>query len=294
MQPDRINDGLLVIDKPGGLTSRAVVDRVQHWFPATTRIGHTGTLDPLATGVLVLCVGSATRLVEYFQRMKKTYQTCLTLGSRSDTDDADGAVMAVKGASPPARSDILTGLERFVGEIEQVPPAYSAANIQGRRAYALARKGRQVDLAPRVIQIHAIDVIAYDYPHLELEVCCGKGTYVRSLARDLGEFLGCGALVQTLRRTHVGPFVAENGLRLDLDPATAAEHLLPLSAALADLPQMQFSVEESRRLRHGQQVTRDFQGDGNEAMALDDTGALIGVVRREVENTIVALKILSR
>jgi tRNA pseudouridine55 synthase len=286
-------DGLLVIDKPGGITSRAVVDRAQTWFPPGTRIGHTGTLDPLATGVLVLCAGSATRLVEYVQRMEKTYRATLTLGARSDTDDADGVVLPVDGVSPPGRSEVAVALARFVGEIEQIPPFYSAANIAGRRAYALARKGRQVVLAARRVRIHALEVISYRYPRLDLEVRCGKGTYIRALARDLGKILGCGALVQTLRRTRVGPFGVETGVSLECEPAIALTRLLPKELALADLPQLHFSAEENQRLRHGQRIPRgDRCFAEEEAGAIDQDGALIGIVRLGDENTIVAHKIL--
>jgi tRNA pseudouridine55 synthase len=247
-------DGLLVVDKPGRVTSRAVVDRAQRWFPRGTRIGHTGTLDPLATGVLVLCVGAATRLTEYVQQMDKVYRAGLLLGARSDTDDADGTVTAVLGAVAPDAGAVQEALRRFVGEMEQVPPAYSAAKVTGQRAYHLARKGEDVVLRPRRVQVYGIGVIAYTYPRLELEVHCGKGTYIRSLARDLGGQLGCGALVETLRRMRVGPFSAADGLSLEVDPASARQQLQPLAAAVADLPQLELPIAEVNRLRHGQAV----------------------------------------
>src|SRR5262245_19826772 len=189
-------DGLLVLDKPGGITSRDAVDRAQRWFPRRTRIGHTGTLDPLATGVLVLCLGVATRLTEYVQRMAKTYRSTFRLGARSDTDDADGTVTPFTEAPVPSDADVRACLAGFVGEIEQTPPPYSAAKVTGRRAYGLARRGEDVELAPRRVQIYGIDVLAYNYPLLELEVRCGKATYIRSLARDAGERLGCCGLVE--------------------------------------------------------------------------------------------------
>src|SRR5207245_9858668 len=144
--------GLLVIDKPGGLTSRDVVNRLQRWFPPRTRIGHTGTLDPLATGVLVICVGTATRLTEYVQRMDKTYDVRIHRGARSDTDDADGAIKESEYAgAPPDRATLGERLQQFIGAIEQVPPNYSAAHVGGRRAYDLVRRRQQVDLAPRIV-----------------------------------------------------------------------------------------------------------------------------------------------
>jgi tRNA pseudouridine55 synthase len=213
--------GLVVLDKPGGMTSRDAVDAALRWFPRGTRVGHTGTLDPLATGVLVLCVGSATRLTEYVQQMAKTYRTTVRLGARSDTDDADGTVTPVDVLHPPQREELENCLQTFLGEIEQVPPAFSAAKVTGRRAYDLARQGREVALEARRVRIDGIDVLRYEYPEADLEVRCGKGTYIRSLARDVGERLGCGGLVQVLRRTRVGPFQAADAVSLEADAATA-------------------------------------------------------------------------
>ncbi len=158
MNPDA-RDGLLVLDKPGGVTSRDAVNAALRWFPRGTRMGHTGTLDPLATGVLVLCLGAATRLTEYVQRMGKTYRAGVRLGARSDTDDADGVVTAVDAAAPDAAT-VAACLAGFVGDIEQTPPAYSAAKVAGRRAYDLARQGQDVDLRPRRVHIYGIDVLS--------------------------------------------------------------------------------------------------------------------------------------
>ena len=247
--------GLLVIDKPGGMTSRDAVDRAARWFPRGTRLGHTGTLDPLATGVLVLCLGSATRLTEYVQDMEKTYRTGILLGARSDTDDADGTVERVSlPGPPPDREQVAACLAQFVGEIEQVPPAYSAAKVGGRRAYGLARRGQVISLQPRRVRIHAIELLAYEYPRLDVLVRCGKGTYIRSLARDLGEQLGCGALVESLRRTRVGSFEAEQGLSLEADATAARARLLPMSAAVSELASITLSSEQLTRLAQGQKV----------------------------------------
>jgi tRNA pseudouridine55 synthase len=244
--------GLLVLDKPRGLTSREAVDRAQRWFPRGTRLGHTGTLDPLATGVLVLCVGSATRLTEYVQDMAKTYRAGVLLGARSDTDDADGRVTPVAVATPPDLRAVRARLDGFLGAIDQVPPAYSAAKVTGRRAYDLARRGKEVTLQPRTVRIDAAEILSYAWPRLELEVRCGKGTYIRALARDLGERLGCGGLIESLRRTRVGPFAAEDAVPLDADPPAALARLLPLSAAAADLPRVEVAPPEAARLRNGQ------------------------------------------
>jgi tRNA pseudouridine55 synthase len=246
--------GLLVLDKPGGITSRKALDRAQRWFPRGTRIGHTGTLDPLATGVLVLCLGPATRLTEYVQRMRKTYRAGLRLGARSDTDDADGTITPVEGAAPPDPAALAAAVNGLVGTIEQVPPSYSAAKVTGQRAYDLAREGREVSLAARPVTIYGIDLVSYAYPHLALEVRCGKGTYIRSLARDLGQRLGCGALVQTLRRTRVGPFAVEEAVTLDTDAETARARVRPLALALVELPRVTLRPAELKRLCNGQAV----------------------------------------
>jgi tRNA pseudouridine55 synthase len=290
--------GLLVIDKPGGLTSRDVVDRVQPWFPPRTRIGHTGTLDPLATGVLVLCVGAATRLTEYVQRMEKVYEIRVQLGARSDTDDADGVVaMQSQMGEPLDRSTIERHLQGFLGETEQVPPIYSAARVGGRRAYDLARRGREVDLKPRKVTIHAIEVLAYDYPALELRVRCGKGTYMRSLARDLGDQLGCGAYVAALRRTRIGPFDASNALSLEIDGTVACTRLLPLEAAVAEVPRLVLPAGELARLRQGQAVTAtDVPGNlkpGQEFAVFDEARRLAAIAKIEGQGRLTSIKVLN-
>jgi tRNA pseudouridine55 synthase len=271
-------DGLLVLDKPGGITSRAAVDRALRWFPRGTRMGHTGTLDPLATGVLVLCLGNATRLTEYVQRMSKTYRAGVRLGARSDTDDADGTVTPVPGAVPVGAEAVARGVAAFVGTIEQVPPAFSAAKVTGRRAYDLARGGAEVCLEPRPVQVYRIDILSCAWPDLELEVHCGKGMYIRSLARDLGERLGCGGFIQSLRRTRVGPFGAEQAVTLDTEAAAARARLLPVEKAIAELPRLDLSLALGRRLCQGQAVPLPAGAAGDEvAVFAEATGRLLAV-----------------
>jgi tRNA pseudouridine55 synthase len=224
-------NGLLVIDKAGGMTSRDVVNRVQRWLPKGTKVGHTGTLDPLATGVLVVCVGAATRLADLVQGMGKSYRSRFRLGARSDTDDADGTVTPVSGVTPPTGEQVRAALETFVGQIEQLPPTYSALKLGGKRAHDLARRGKEVSLTPRTVRVDAVRLLGYDWPFVDVEVDCGKGTYIRSIARDLGEKLGCGGLVETLRRTRVGPFTAEQGIGVDISPEAGRAKLLPMEAA---------------------------------------------------------------
>lgn len=262
--------GLLVLDKPGGMTSRAAINRVQKQLPRGIKIGHTGTLDPLATGVLVVCLGQATRLAEYVQAMQKTYRSTFRLGAHSDSDDADGNITPVPGAPPLPESVIESALHCFIGEIDQVPPAYSAAKIEGRRSYDLAREGEAVDLKPRRVTIHGIDLLSYSWPRLEIEIRCSKGTYIRSIARDLGERLGCGGYVEALRRTRVGPFAVENAIAIDADPDAIRRQLRPMSEALAELSKLTVSVEIAERLRHGQTVSISTEMTGEIAVFLGE------------------------
>ena len=246
--------GLLVLDKPSGITSRAALDRAAAWFPPDTRVGHAGTLDPLASGVLVLCLGKATRLVEFVQDLPKTYRARVLLGARSDTDDADGVCVPMPDVRVPTLPEIRETLNRFVGEIQQVPPNYSAARVQGKRAYNLARKQRDFELAPRLVKIQQITIDAFAYPYLDLVIDCGKGTYIRSLARDLGERLACGGLIAALRRTRIGSFDETTALGIDADGSQVIKNLLPLGHAVALLPRLAMSESLVNRLCMGQRL----------------------------------------
>jgi tRNA pseudouridine55 synthase len=293
--------GLLVFDKPAGLTSRDVVNRVQRCFPRGTRIGHAGTLDPLATGVLVLCVGSASRLIEYVQRMNKTYEASLLLGFRSDTDDVDGSVRPSGFTGPfPDQAKLAQCLQEFVGEIDQAPPVYSAVKRTGRRACDLARRGQPVSLEPRRVQVYEIALQAYDFPHLQIRVRCGKGTYIRALARDLGQRLGCGGLLQQLRRTQVGPFKVENALALEADPALGRASLLPPWSAAAELPEVHLDAASSVRLGHGQTIPCPSPPDPasvgcteSEVAVLDPAGNLVAIAVLDASQRLVPIKVMA-
>jgi tRNA pseudouridine55 synthase len=268
--------GLLVLDKPVGITSRDAVDRALAWFPRKTRVGHTGTLDPLASGVLVLCIRQATRLTEYIQNMAKTYVADVMLGARSATDDAEGPISPVTVDAPPNRAAVDEALMTFVGQVKQVPPAFSAAKVTGRRAYSLARQGVEIELAPRTVRIDAIETLAFDYPRVRLEIRCGRGTYIRSLARDLGERLCCGGYVDKLRRTSVGPFTTDMAVPLNADVATAHARILPLAAAVAELPSVTLTPDAVTRLRNGQSASAPITSHGEFAV-FDATGALVAI-----------------
>lgn len=272
-------NGLLVIDKPGGMTSRDALNRVQKWFPRRTKIGHTGTLDPLATGVLVACIGSATRLADLVQAMGKSYHSRFRLGATSDTDDADGTVRIAETVVDPGRAALDAALGTFLGTIDQLPPAYSALKVGGRRAHDLARGGEDVPLAPRSVAVSAIRVLNYSWPLLDVEIDCGKGTYIRSIARDLGARLGIGGMVETLRRTRVGPFTAECAIGLDAPMAEALSKLLPPIAAVERMPTATIGEADEAKLRHGQPVAVP-EGEAERVVVVNGRGELVGIGER--------------
>ncbi|MEX0884979.1 MAG: tRNA pseudouridine(55) synthase TruB [Phycisphaeraceae bacterium] len=223
--------GLLIVDKPAGPSSMDVVRRVRH-VAGGAKTGHAGTLDPLATGVVICCLGRATRCVEQLMGMPKTYETRVDLSAFSTTDDLEGELTPVDVPQPPTRQAVDLACARFVGSIKQVPPAHSAARINGRRAYRAARRGEKVDLPAKTVHVHAIDVLNYDWPNVVLRIACGRGTYVRSLARDLGTRLGTGGHVTSLRRTAVGPYTLERAVTFDhLTQPLGEADLLPVPEA---------------------------------------------------------------
>ncbi|MEM6391739.1 MAG: tRNA pseudouridine(55) synthase TruB [Planctomycetota bacterium] len=204
-------DGVLVVDKPVGVTSMDVVRRVRH-SAGFCKTGHAGTLDPLASGVLVCCLGKATSQIDRLMAGKKHYEASVDLSAFTTTDDAEGQRMEVAVEMPPTRELLESACADLTGTIMQRPPAYSAVHVDGQRAYAMARKGEAVELEPRQVVVNSIEVVRYAYPALELRVVCGKGVYIRSLARDLGEALGTGGSLSGLRRTTVLPFTLEQAV----------------------------------------------------------------------------------
>ena len=261
--------GLLNLDKPIGVTSRDVVDRVSRPL-RKVKVGHAGTLDPLASGVLVLCVGSATRLIEYVQQMPKTYVATIRLGATSDTLDADGQVVEMIAPPIPSEQEVRSALLTQVGTIQQLPPQFSALKVGGKRAYDLARAGETVELKARAIEVYQIELLEYQWPNLKLQIDCGSGTYIRSIARDIGEILGCGGLIAVLTRTRIGPFLQADGI----DPETLTLEtipglLRPAIEAVAALPRVILSVEERERITRGQTI------EARDSMTLGEV-ALIG------------------
>jgi tRNA pseudouridine55 synthase len=277
--------GILNINKSAGITSRDVVNHVAR-LVRPEKAGHAGTLDPLATGVLVICVGQATRLIEYVQRMPKQYRASFLLGHRSETDDIEGDVLAIAGAPRPSRAELDIQLPRFLGEIRQVPPIHSAIKVGGRRAYQLARAGKSVELSPRTVTIHRLTIPRYDYPELELEIECGGGTYIRSLGRDIAAALGTSAVMSALQRVAIGPFHVDEAVSLEaLTDRTLAGCLKPSLSALGHMPRVYINEFQLEQIRHGRCVPADEVGGFQtsppeiEYAAIDTAGNLAAIVR---------------
>ena len=278
--------GWLVVDKPAGLTSTAVVNKVR-WALDANKAGHAGTLDPEATGVLAVALGEATKTVPYITDALKAYRFTVRLGQATNTDDAEGEVIATSDIRPDDAT-IKEALHSFVGDVMQVPPRFSAVKIDGERAYKLARDDAEFEIAARPLWVE--ELVMTDRPdsdHVVLEMTCGKGGYVRSIARDLGEKLGCHAHVVTLRRLWSGPFEAEDGLTLEQIDALARTpdldaHVLPLETGLADLPELRCTPEGAARLRNGNpgMVLASDVDYGDEAWAsLDGRAIAVGIYK---------------
>ena len=250
--------GWLVIDKPAGMTSAAVVGKVRA-LTGAAKLGHGGTLDPLATGVLPLAFGEATKTVAYVMDGLKVYRFAVRWGEERDTDDREGRVIATSSVRPGAEA-IVAALAAFTGEIDQVPPRFSAVKVDGKRAYALARAAKTVELAPRRVLIERFELIrVVSADEAEFEVMAGKGAYMRALARDLARALGTVGHLSALRRTRVGPFAEKDAISLDMiaalgHSAALLERLRPVATALDDIPALALTEAEARHLRHGQAV----------------------------------------
>jgi tRNA pseudouridine55 synthase len=276
--------GFLNVNKPQGVTSRKVVNDVSRLCRGT-KVGHAGTLDPLATGVLIVGLGPATRLIDRVQGMAKAYRTTIRLGATSDTLDADGTISPHPVAVVPSLAEVERALAGQVGRILQRPPAYSALKVDGRRAYDLARAGEAVELKPRPVDIHRIDLLAYQWPLLEIEIACGSGTYVRSIARDVGEALGCGGYVEVLTRIRIGPFSLESAIDgSELSAETLSERLLPVLAAVPDLPLVSLAESQVRDVAQGRGIPLEsLAADAFRGEPAAPNGASLALVRPDGE-----------
>lgn len=275
--------GLLNIAKPAGWTSRVVVDHIQR-LVRPAKAGHAGTLDPLATGVLIVCVGQATRLVPLIHELPKVYRATFLLGHTSQTDDIEGAIVETPAASHPTHAQVLAALPEFVGRIAQRPPAFSAVRIGGRRAYKLARSGNDVDVPTRTVDVHRLELVRFEYPELVLEIKCGTGTYVRSIGRDLGERLRCGALMCGLERTAIGPFQVRESVAPEAvthDSLTAL--MLPAAAAVPDLPRAVVDAAGVAALSNGRNALVSsppaVSSGAASVAAVDEDGRLIALAQ---------------
>ena len=285
--------GVLLVDKEPGWTSHDVVARARR-LTGQRRIGHTGALDPMATGLLVLCLGRATRLVEYMMAGEKAYEGEIALGRETETDDAEGRVTAER-EPPEGALDLDAIAARFAGEIMQTPPAYSAVKVEGRRAYAVAREGERPDLKPRPVRVSALRLERAARDRLRVAVRCGPGMYVRSLARDIGHAIGCGAHLASLRRTGSGPFRVEQAVPVEalaggLDAIVrAADEGVAESAAAILHP------DHAAQLRHGQTVWArgGFLRPATLARLYGADGAFVGVGRVDEPGRVLALKVVA-
>ncbi len=281
--PPAERTGMLPVDKPAGPTSHDVVDRARQAL-RTRRIGHTGTLDPFASGLLLLCIGPATRLAEYLVGLDKTYRALVRLGARTDTDDRTGAIVA---AADDWRTLAAAAVEEAVRALEgpqlQVPPAYSAKKVGGERRYDRARRGEATALEPVPVTVHRATVLGLDLPDVELEIECSSGTYIRALARDLGEQLGVGAHLAELRRTRIGPHDVGGAVPVEAleDRARVSAAWLTPAAALAHLPQVPVGPAQAVEIGHGGPITAPAElpddvpivvTEGEEVIAIAEVG----------------------
>ncbi len=279
--------GLLLVDKPIGPTSHKVVSVVRNGTQIR-KVGHAGTLDPRASGLLVLCLGPATRLSEFLSTSDKQYQARIRFGEATQTYDAEGDFTLESGRMP-SESEIQEALRRFRGEIEQVPPPFSAIKVKGRKAYELAREGKEVELEPREVTITEFEVLDYDPPEITVLVECSAGTYIRSLAHDLGRALDTGAHLAGLRRLRAGPFKIMEAVRLAALESAMADggwrsYMRPALDALPELPIVELTPEEQQAIQNGIRIDRDSQA-GDLARAVGQEGLLIALLEAVEDGT---------
>jgi tRNA pseudouridine55 synthase len=286
--------GFLNINKPSGISSRTAVDRVVRLVPRGLKVGHAGTLDPLASGVLVVAIGSATRLIDRVQQMAKRYRATFQLGQSSPTEDTEGEITLLDDAPQPTDEQLATAAKTFVGDILQRPPIFSALKVGGRRAYALARKGAEVELEPRPITVHRLNVIEYRYPEVVLDIECSSGTYVRSLGRDLAEQLGTAAVMSALVRTGIGDFSTTDSCELGgLSELQISKNLQPMAVAIANLPRLTLSSAAAIEIGHGRRITWEDAPAVDEIAAFDEHGLFFAILACCGENQLKPLRVFT-
>ncbi|KPK53990.1 MAG: hypothetical protein AMS22_06585 [Thiotrichales bacterium SG8_50] len=287
-QLKNIVSGVLVVDKPIGLTSHDVVQIIRRGT-GIRRAGHTGTLDPRASGVLVVLVGPAVRLSEYVSASDKRYQATIQLGRSTNTFDSEGTTTKSTPLENIEEDQFNQILEGFVGEIEQVPPPYSAVKVKGKKAYEMARKGQEVDLEPRIINVYNLEVLEWAPPEVVIDVYCSSGTYVRSLANDLGDSLGTGAHLIGLRRTKSGQFTLRDAVPLrrlkeSFDAGDWYQFLIPAAEALGDWPMIELNADEVELVRHGHRIPAEPDASGW-VRGLTQQGDLVGLLEHDAETS---------
>ncbi len=280
--------GFLIINKPKGKTSHDIVNELRH-ITGIKKIGHTGTLDPMATGVVIVAISAATRLIQYTHGFTKTYEAAITFGATSTTDDAEGEITPANTTSKPTQASIEKALHAFVGNIQQIPPHYAAIKVGGKRMYEYARQGKEVTRAPRAVTIHALHLLAYKYPGLTLEATVSTGTYIRALARDLGEQLKGGAYLSALHRRAIGPWTDKQAVDVaDITAVNWQQHLRPSEELISHLPSTQLNPENVAKLRQGRAVAGDSSLPANTPLALySEEKTVIGIgIYIPAQNTI--------
>jgi tRNA pseudouridine55 synthase len=273
--------GVLVVDKPIGLTSHDIVQIIRRGT-GIRRAGHTGTLDPRASGVLVILIGPAVRLSEYVAASDKRYQATIHLGSSSDTYDSEGTITQSVPVEHITEEGFNEILQTFVGEIEQVPPPYSAVKVKGRHAYDMAREGEEFELAPRLIHVYSLEILEWDPPEVVIDVFCSSGTYVRSLANDMGKALGTGAHLVGLRRTKSGRFSLRDAVQMRrlqeaFDAGNWYRYLIPAAEALGDWPAIELNADQVELIRHGHRIPAQ-PGQTGLARGVSEQGDLVALL----------------
>jgi tRNA pseudouridine55 synthase len=288
--------GLLNVNKPAHWTSRDVVNRLGYKV-RRVKIGHSGTLDPLATGVLILCVGQATRLVPYLHRLPKTYVATFLLGRRSESDDIETEVELLTDAPPVTTTQLREILPRFVGKITQLPPTFSAVKINGKPAYRKARKGKPVEVPERDVEVHRIELLEHIDDSFTLEIECGTGTYVRSIGRDIAAACGSAAVMSSLCRTRVGDFTVESAIDPEqADRRMIQEHLIPPFQAVPDGPRIKLAAEDVPRVENGNEihVAQTAELPRGEVLLCDPNGELIAIAEIDSERRMICPRVVLR
>lgn len=282
-----IVSGVLVVDKPVGYTSHDVVQIIRRGT-GIRRAGHTGTLDPRASGVLVVLIGPAVRLSEYVSASDKRYQATIHLGSSTDTYDSEGSITGTAAVEDMSVEQFEKVLDQFTGEIKQVPPPYSAVKVKGRKAYEMARKGEEVELEPRTINVYSLELLEWDPPEAVVDVFCSSGTYVRSLANDLGTTIGCGAHLIGLRRTKSGRFTLRDAVTLrrlqeSFQAGDWYKYLIPAAEALGDWPMIELNADDVDLVRHGHRIPAS-EGSTGWIRAVSQQGDLVALMELDPDS----------